>query len=154
MTPAGLEPAIPGSVGRCLIHWATGPDGSRQLFAVGCPGYMHGDRHNNPQTNTKEQHGVLSEHREILKGRREGALCIHAVCGKMIGVRQASGSTPNAGFGARRFIRRRGFTRAGRVKKNKQAHTSGPGHKSEMVVVLGVHGNWYGWGAHSNKLTF
>ena len=26
MTPAGLEPAIPGSVGRCLIHWAMGPD--------------------------------------------------------------------------------------------------------------------------------
>ena len=26
MTPAGLEPAIPSSVGRCLIHWATGPD--------------------------------------------------------------------------------------------------------------------------------
>ena len=26
MTPAGLEPAIPASVGRCLIHWATGPD--------------------------------------------------------------------------------------------------------------------------------
>ena len=25
MTPAGLEPAIPGSVGHCLIHWATGP---------------------------------------------------------------------------------------------------------------------------------
>ena len=25
LTPAGLEPAIPGSVGRCLIHWATGP---------------------------------------------------------------------------------------------------------------------------------
>ena len=25
MTPAGLEGAIPGSVGRCLIHWATGP---------------------------------------------------------------------------------------------------------------------------------
>ena len=25
MTPAGLEPAIPGSAGRCLIHWATGP---------------------------------------------------------------------------------------------------------------------------------
>ena len=25
MTPAGLEPAIRGSVGRCLIHWATGP---------------------------------------------------------------------------------------------------------------------------------
>ena len=21
----GLEPTIPGSVGRCLIHWATGP---------------------------------------------------------------------------------------------------------------------------------
>ena len=26
VNPAGLEPAIPGSVGRCLIHWATGPD--------------------------------------------------------------------------------------------------------------------------------
>ena len=25
MTPAGLEPAIPGSVGQCLIHWATRP---------------------------------------------------------------------------------------------------------------------------------
>ena len=25
MTPAGLDPTIPGSVGRCLIHWATGP---------------------------------------------------------------------------------------------------------------------------------
>ena len=30
MTPAGLEPAIPGSVGRCLIHWATGPIGCQQ----------------------------------------------------------------------------------------------------------------------------
>ena len=36
MTPAGLEPAIPGPVGRCLIHWATGPlvvvsvDGTRR----------------------------------------------------------------------------------------------------------------------------
>ena len=25
LTPVGLEPTIPGSVGRCLIHWATGP---------------------------------------------------------------------------------------------------------------------------------
>ena len=25
MNPVGLEPTIPGSVGRCLIHWATGP---------------------------------------------------------------------------------------------------------------------------------
>ena len=31
MTPAGLEPAIPGSVGRCLIHWATGPDACRAV---------------------------------------------------------------------------------------------------------------------------
>ena len=31
MTPAGLEPAIPGSVGRCLIHWATGPMISSEL---------------------------------------------------------------------------------------------------------------------------
>ena len=27
MTPVGLEPTIPGSVGRCLIHWVTGPAG-------------------------------------------------------------------------------------------------------------------------------
>ncbi len=33
MTPAGLEPAIPGSVGRCLIHWATGPPLYRTEFA-------------------------------------------------------------------------------------------------------------------------
>ena len=25
LTPVGLGPTIPGSVGRCLIHWATGP---------------------------------------------------------------------------------------------------------------------------------
>ena len=25
LTPVGLEPAIPGSVGQCLIHWATRP---------------------------------------------------------------------------------------------------------------------------------
>ena len=31
MTPAGLEPAIPGSVGRCLIHWATGPVRSNEF---------------------------------------------------------------------------------------------------------------------------
>ena len=37
MTPAGLEPAIPGSVGRCLIHWATGPTGN----AGGCVNYSH-----------------------------------------------------------------------------------------------------------------
>ena len=30
VTPAGLELAIPGSVGRCLIHWATGPHAIRQ----------------------------------------------------------------------------------------------------------------------------
>ena len=28
-TPVGLEPTIPGSVGRCLIHWATGPLSAR-----------------------------------------------------------------------------------------------------------------------------
>ena len=26
IAPARFEPAIPGSVGRCFIHWATGPD--------------------------------------------------------------------------------------------------------------------------------
>ena len=34
MTPAGLEPAIPGSVGRCLIHWATGPGDWPQIHSV------------------------------------------------------------------------------------------------------------------------
>jgi len=34
MTPAGLEPAIPGSVGRCLIHWATGPDAFRLCACI------------------------------------------------------------------------------------------------------------------------
>ena len=34
VTPAGLEPAIPGSVGRCLIHWATGPVEHRNLRQV------------------------------------------------------------------------------------------------------------------------
>ena len=34
MTPAGLEPAIPGSVGRCLIHWATGPSGGDDAQAI------------------------------------------------------------------------------------------------------------------------
>ena len=36
MTPAGLEPAIPGSVGRCLIHWATGPVVSKQDSCLQC----------------------------------------------------------------------------------------------------------------------
>ena len=34
MTPAGLEPAIPGSAGRCLIHWATGPSASWASFQI------------------------------------------------------------------------------------------------------------------------
>ena len=33
MTPAGFEPAIPGSVGRCLIHWATGPLSARHRIS-------------------------------------------------------------------------------------------------------------------------
>ena len=36
MTPAGLEPAIPGSVGRCLIHWATGPMNTFLDFPAAC----------------------------------------------------------------------------------------------------------------------
>ena len=31
MTLVGLEPTIPGSVGRCLIHWATGPVGDSRM---------------------------------------------------------------------------------------------------------------------------
>ena len=35
MTLAGLEPAIPGSVGRCLIHWATRPSvGLAPIFHI------------------------------------------------------------------------------------------------------------------------
>ena len=33
MTPVGLEPTIPGSVGRCLIHWATGPLSARHRIS-------------------------------------------------------------------------------------------------------------------------
>ena len=38
MTPVGLEPTIPGSVGRCLIHGATGPMGE-------CSRILKSDRH-------------------------------------------------------------------------------------------------------------
>ena len=35
MIPVGLEPTIPGSVGRCLIHWATGPLAERfRIFYI------------------------------------------------------------------------------------------------------------------------
>lgn len=34
MTPVGLEPTIPGSVGRCLIHWATGPSSLPDQVAI------------------------------------------------------------------------------------------------------------------------
>ena len=40
VTPAGLEPAIPGSVGRCLIHWATGPIVYINVTSVGLCGYI------------------------------------------------------------------------------------------------------------------
>ena len=33
-TPAGLEPAIPGSVGRCLIHWANRPTADNSLLGI------------------------------------------------------------------------------------------------------------------------
>jgi hypothetical protein len=33
-TPAGLEHSTPGSAGRCLIHWATGPAARDRRFAV------------------------------------------------------------------------------------------------------------------------
>ena len=34
MTPVGLEPTIPGAVGRCLIHWATGPSSLPDQVAI------------------------------------------------------------------------------------------------------------------------
>ena len=37
MNPAGLEPAIPGPVGRCLIHWATGPYYATSLLSNTSP---------------------------------------------------------------------------------------------------------------------
>ena len=41
MIPVGLEPTIPGSVGRCLVHWATGPIAGTALLHMprGC---VHG----------------------------------------------------------------------------------------------------------------
>ena len=44
MTPAGLEPAIPGPVGRCIIHWALGPSKRTRGIA------------NNRKRNTKQPH--------------------------------------------------------------------------------------------------
>ena len=34
MTPVRLEPTIPGSVGRCLLHWATGPSSLPDQVAI------------------------------------------------------------------------------------------------------------------------
>ena len=52
MTSAGLEPAIPSSVGRCLIHWATGPMGECSRISktdrhtrVGAPNEHDGRSH-------------------------------------------------------------------------------------------------------------
>ena len=39
----GLEPTIPGSVGRCLIHWATGPSGKCRRADYVAPVYHCGD---------------------------------------------------------------------------------------------------------------
>ena len=43
VTPVGLEPTIPGSVGRCLIHWATGPCGKCRRVDDLAPVYHCGD---------------------------------------------------------------------------------------------------------------
>ena len=43
VTPVGLEPTIPGSVGRCLIHWATGPSGKCRRADYVAPVYHCGD---------------------------------------------------------------------------------------------------------------
>ena len=61
MTPAGLEPAIPGSVGRCLIHWATGPvrispASALQSFLPQRDGREHGE----PQREPKWTHWDLN----------------------------------------------------------------------------------------------
>ena len=53
MTPAGLEPAIPGSVGRCLIHWATGPLAQKTLQRL-C-------QHTNNQRNMKNTAPTCTE---------------------------------------------------------------------------------------------
>ena len=42
MTPAGLEPATPGSVGRSLFHWATGP--AITMLVPMCPDIAFGRR--------------------------------------------------------------------------------------------------------------
>ena len=45
VTPVGLEPTIPSSVGRCLIHWATGPSGKQRLPGDQCQLLQHIPRH-------------------------------------------------------------------------------------------------------------
>jgi hypothetical protein len=34
VTLVGLEPTISGSVDRCLIHWATGPDAQMMFYTI------------------------------------------------------------------------------------------------------------------------
>ena len=60
MTPAGLEPAIPGSVGRCLIHWATGPlDGASEVRK--CGSFERKSCFKNKRAQTRPDTRVLSE---------------------------------------------------------------------------------------------
>ena len=70
MTPAGLEPAIPGSVGRCLIHWATGPLRRRIRFRR-VDGWFVGEKP------TRTGSGALSRFREWIQ-QRSSALPVFA----------------------------------------------------------------------------
>ena len=73
MTPAGLEPAIPGSVGRCLIHWATGPSTNTNVIANKRKHQMkqpHQRRHQMIQTELATAIPNKQKHSEPLRGRR------------------------------------------------------------------------------------
>ena len=71
MTRAGLEPAIPGSVGRCLIHWATGPV-ARTVVARLLPLYL--------LNSSATQRLAAARNEEARKGTQQvamGAKCPH-----------------------------------------------------------------------------
>ena len=86
MTPAGLEPAIPGSVGRCLIHWATGPSDARIQHKLSIIGRREPrptrQRGSNPRSPARESATLPTEPQRSCLGRRaRGDLGLPAATG-------------------------------------------------------------------------
>jgi hypothetical protein len=75
MTPAGLEPAIPGPVGRCLIHWATGPiafsRNAQQLVQGGCDVRREREREREREGEREREHGGQDERRSCVLSARQ-----------------------------------------------------------------------------------